>query len=256
MTPRKPEKEKGTICSGGKHQIRRPENVHGGGAAMSIFGKMTDIFKANVNDMLDRMEDPEKMVKQMIVEMEEGLTKATSSLAKAMANEQSLRKQHAAASEQARQWEEKAGMAMKAGNADLARQTLEKKLSFDGQAKQYETMTAQASATTAQLRSQLDALKMKLDEARMKQSTLVARSQAAKAQKEFSTAMGTATGSGAFAKFEKMERKIEGMEAEAQAFSEMGGTLPQDDPFAKLEKDQQLEAEMAKLMEKMGQGGV
>lgn len=219
---------------------------------MSIFGKMTDIFKANVNDMLDRMEDPEKMVKQMIVEMEEGLTKATSSLAKAMANEQSLRKQHAAASEQARQWEEKAGMAMKAGNADLARQALEKKLSFDGQAKQYETMTAQASATTAQLRSQLDALKMKLDEARMKQSTLVARSQAAKAQKEFSTAMG----SGAFAKFEKMERKIEGMEAEAQAFSEMGGTLPQDDPFAKLEKDQQLEAEMAKLMEKMGQGGV
>ena len=58
---------------------------------MSIFARVSDIFKANVNEMLDRMEDPEKMVKQMIIEMEEALVKATSGLAKAMANEKSLR---------------------------------------------------------------------------------------------------------------------------------------------------------------------
>lgn len=221
---------------------------------MSIFARVSDIFKANVNDMLDRMEDPEKMVKQMIIEMEEALVKATSALAKAMANERNLRKQHENALSQAKQWEEKAAMALKAGNADLAKQALSKKIIADGQAKQYEAMVAQASSVTSQLRSQLDTLKTRLDEARMKQATLVARAQTAKTQKEFSTVMGSNVGQGAFAKFEKMEKKIEGMEAEAQAFSELSGDAPADDPFKDMEKDMQLEAEMAKLMEKMGGG--
>jgi phage shock protein A len=222
---------------------------------MSIFARVSDIFKANVNDMLDRMEDPEKMVKQMIIEMEEALVKATSALAKAMANERGLRKQHENALSQAKQWEEKAGMALKAGNAELAKQALSKKIVYDGQAQQYETMVSQASATTGQLRAQLDTLKTKLDEARMKQATLVARAQAAKTQKEFSTVLGSNVGQGAFAKFDKMEKKIEGMEAEAQAFSELSGDAPADDAFKAMEKDMQLEAEMAKLMEKMSQGG-
>jgi len=221
---------------------------------MSIFARVSDIFKANVNDMLDKMEDPEKMVKQMIIEMEEALVKATSALAKAMANERNLRKQQENALSQAKQWEEKAAMALKAGNADLAKQALSKKIIADGQAKQYDAMVAQASSVTSQLRSQLDTLKTRLDEARMKQATLVARAQTAKTQKEFSTVMGSNVGQGAFAKFEKMEKKIEGMEAEAQAFSELSGDAPADDPFKDMEKDMQLEAEMAKLMEKMGGG--
>jgi len=222
---------------------------------MSIFARVTDIFKSNVNDMLDRMEDPEKMVKQMIIEMEEGLVKSAAALAKAMANEKDLRKQQENAIAQSRAWEEKATVAMKAGNAELAKQALSKKLVFDGQVKQYESMVAQASATVSQLRGQLDTLKMKLDEARMKQATLVARAQTAKTQKEFSSAMSGATSQSAFAKFEKMEKKIEGMEAEAQAFGELSGDLPEDDAFKTMEKDMALEAEMAKLMEKMGGAG-
>ena len=222
---------------------------------MSIFARVSDIFKANVNDTLDRMEDPEKMVKQMIIEMEEALVKATSALAKAMANERNLRKQQENVLAQAKLWEEKAGMALKAGNADLAKQALSKKIVADGQATQYESMVSQASSATAQLRAQLDTLKMRLDEARMKQSTLVARAQTAKTQKEFSTVLGSNVGQGAFAKFEKMEKKIEGMEAEAQALSELSGDAPADDAFKMMEQDMQLDAEMAKLMEKMGQGG-
>ena len=222
---------------------------------MSIFARVTDIFKSNVNDVLDRMEDPEKMVKQMIIEMEEGLVKSTAALAKAMANEKDLRKQQENALAQSRAWEEKATMAMKAGNAELAKQALSKKMIFDGQIKQYELMVAQASSTVSQLRGQLDALKVKLDEARMKQATLVARAQTAKTQKEFSSAMSGATSQSAFAKFEKMEKKIEGMEAEAEAFGELTGNPPEDDAFKAMEKDMALEAEMAKLMEKMGGAG-
>lgn len=222
---------------------------------MSMFARVSDIFKANVNEMLDRMEDPEKMVKQMIIEMEEALVKSTSALAKAMANEQNLRKQQTLAMTQAKQWEDKAAMALKAGNADLAKQALSKKMIYDGQAKQYDAMVAQASGTTTQLRSQLDMLRTKLDEARMKQVTLTARAHAAKTRKEFSTVLGTNVGQGAFAKFDKMEKKIEGMEAEAEAFSELSGEGTAEDPFREMEKDMQLEAEMAKLMEKMNSGG-
>ena len=222
---------------------------------MSIFNRMADIFKSNVNEALDRMEDPEKMVKQMIIEMEEGFVKATSGLAKAMANEKNLQKQQAVAANQARQWEEKATMALKGGNTDLAKQALSKKVVYDGQVQQYQAMVTQASNTTSQLRMQLDTLKGKLDEARMKQSTLVARSQTAKTQKEFSTILGTNVGQGAFAKFDKMEKKIEGMEAEAEAFSELSGEGPADDPFKSMEKDMQVDDEMAKLLEKMNLGG-
>lgn len=222
---------------------------------MSIFARMSDIVKANVNEMLDRMEDPEKMVKQMIIEMEEALVKATSGLAKAMANENHLRKQQDGARRQAAEWENRAAMALKAGKADLAREALSKKVAADGQVSQYEAMVGQASATTVQLRFQLDALKTRLDEARMRQATLVARAQAAKTQKEFSTVLGRSVGQGAFAKFDKMEKKIEGMEAEAQAFAEISGEGSSDDPFKAMEKDQQVEEEMARLLARMSEGG-
>lgn len=221
---------------------------------MSIFRRISDIFKANVTDMVDRMENPEKMVKQMIVEMEEGLIKATSALAMAMANERNLQRQQANALEQARQWEQKAGLALQAGNPDLAKEALSKKLTFDGQAKQVEAMIAQAAGTTAQLRNQLEDLKAKLEEARLKQTALVARAQAATTQKMFSTALGSNTGQGAFAKFEKMERKIEGMEAEAQAFAELSGSSTTEDAFKAMENSMRLEAEMARLMARMNQG--
>jgi len=220
-----------------------------------MFARVSDIFKANVNDMLDRMEDPEKMVKQMIIEMEEALVKSTSALAKAMANEKSLLKQQSLAEGQAKQWEEKAALALKSGKPDLAKQALSKKMVFDGQARQYDAMVSQASSVTSQLRSQLDMLRTKLDEARMKQATLTARAHAAKTQKEFSTVLGTNVGQGAFAKFDKMEKKIEGMEAEAQAFAELSGEGPADDPFKTMEKDQQVDTEMAKLLKKMNMGG-
>ena len=177
---------------------------------MSIFARVSDIFKANVNEILDRMEDPEKMVKQMIIEMEEALVKATSALAKAMANERNLRKQQENALSQAKQWEEKAAMALKAGNADLAKQALSKKIIADGQAKQYDAMVAQASSVTSQLRSQLDTLKTRLDEARMKQATLVARAQTAKTQKEFSTVMGVTSARAPLRSSRKWRRRSRG----------------------------------------------
>jgi len=217
---------------------------------MGIFKQFVDIVKANINDILDKAEDPEKMLKLMIVEMEEAVTKATSSLAQAMANEKNLQRKEDMAAEETKSWESKAVQALKSGREDLAKEALSKKVNFDNQAKQYQQMRTTANKAASQLKDNLDKIKIKLDEARMKQTTLTARSQAAKAQKEFAKQMGNMSNS-AFAKFNKMEEKIMKLEAEGEALGEITGAAIKDDEFAKLDKDNKMEDELAKLKKQL-----
>jgi phage shock protein A len=217
---------------------------------MGIFGKFVDIIKSNINDMIDKAEDPAKMVKLMIIEMEEAATKATSSVAGAMANEKNLQRKEEQAKAEALSWQEKAAKALKAGREDLAKEALAKKVNYDNQAKQFEQMRLQSEKTTQQLRQQLDAIKQKLEEARMREATLIARSESAKAQKEFAKNMGNMNNS-AFAKFDKMEEKIMKQEAEAEALGELTGANLKEDEFAKLEKNTQVDDELAKLKQQL-----
>lgn len=224
---------------------------------MGIFGRISDIFKANVNDALDKMEDPSKMIKQMVIEMQEAVAKATSGLAQAMAQEKKLERDYKKHNQAAQQWEQKAMQALNAGNEDLARRALSKKAESEGQANQFKGMYDQASATTSKLKSQVEQLKQKLQEARMKESTLVARQEAAKAQKKIAKQVGSFDTGNSFAKFDKWEEKILKSEAEAQAFSELAegtdGNL--DDEFKQLEQNSSVDDDLARLRAKLNQGG-
>ncbi len=224
---------------------------------MGIFGRISDIFKANVNDALDKMEDPEKMIKQMVVEMQEAIAKATSGLATAMAQEKKLERDFKQHSQAAENWEQKAMQALNAGNEDLARKALSKKNEAQQQANQYKAMFEQASETTQKLKSQVDMLKQKLNEARMKESTLVARSQAAKAQKQIAKQVGSTDFGSSFSKFDKWEEKILKKEAEAEAYTELAGDNMDNvnDDFKLLEKNTQVDDDLARLREKLNQGG-
>lgn len=223
---------------------------------MGIFGRIADIFKANVNDALDKMEDPEKMIKQMVIEMQEAIAKATSGLATAMAQEKKLERDYNGYVEQAKGWEAKAMTALNAGNEDLARQALAKKAEADQQAKQYEVMFTQARDTAAKLKTQVEGLKAKLNEAKMKESTLIARNQSAQAQKQIAKQVGNFDASSNFAKFDKWEEKILKNEAEAQAFTELGADSSKslNDEFKLLEKNTQVDDELAKLRAKLNSG--
>ena len=224
---------------------------------MGIFGRINDIFKANVNDALDKMEDPEKMIKQMVIEMQEAIAKATSGLATAMAQEKKLERDYNQYKSAAESWEQKAMQALNAGNEDLARKALAKKAEADQQATQYQQMYEQASQTTTKLKGQVDQLKAKLNEARMKESTLIARSQAAKAQKTIAKQVGSFDTGNSFAKFDKWEQKILKNEAEAEAFTELaeGTNANLDDDFKLLEKNTSVDDDLAKLKAKLNQGG-
>lgn len=188
---------------------------------MSLFARISDIFKANVNDALDKAEDPEKMLKQMVLEMEESVNKATMAVANAIANERGLERKIAKERQASEDWQQKALQALKADREDLARAALEKKSIADRNLADLQPIHAQAQATATKMREQLDALKRKLDEARSRQSTLIARSQAAKAQKQIAQSF-SGVGGDAFTKFDKYEGKIEKLEAEATAYEELG----------------------------------
>ena len=222
---------------------------------MGIFGRLADIMKANINDLLDRSEDPEKMIKQMVIEMEEAVNKATLAVGQAIANEKSLERQYNRQAAQMNDWQQKAVQAVQAGRDDLASQALQRKNTIGQNVNDLERMLAEARASSQGLRSQLDQLKGKLDEARMRQNTLIARSQAAKAKKQVAQSFG-GIGSDAFSKFDKLEQKVEKTEAEAEAFAQLAGeNTSLEDEFKALGASSAANDELAALKAQLGMGG-
>ncbi|HHV65538.1 MAG TPA: PspA/IM30 family protein [Peptococcaceae bacterium] len=216
---------------------------------MAIFSRLADLLKANINGLLDKAEDPEKMLKQMIIDMEEQLQKAIQGLGQVMANERQMRKQIETAEGQSKMWEERAKTALKAGEQDLAKKAVEEKLRFDENIKQYRAMHAQLENQVNAMRDQVNNLKAKLEDARNRQTLLLARAQMAEARRSISETLGGVDSDGAFAKMEKFERKIAQMEAQADAALEIAGWEGNDeDPFAKLEKQNAADEELARLM--------
>lgn len=222
---------------------------------MGIFQRAGDLVKANINDLLDRAENPEKMVKQIIIDMEKELQQCTDALGQAMGSQRQMKKQLDKAKAESQEWENKAKMALKAGKQDLAKQALAKKVNADKQVEQFQPMYDQCTAQVDTIRGQVDALKMKLDEARSRQSTLIARSKMADAQKSMAKTLGSMDSSSAFSKLDKMEEKIEAKEAQADAFSDLAGTANStEDPFAELEANSAVDDELARLMAEMNGG--
>ncbi len=216
---------------------------------MGIFERMGDLLRSNINDLLDRAEDPEKMVKQIIIDMEQQIREATQALGQAMASERQALKQLENAKDSAQEWEGKAKMALQAGNEELARKALSNKVAVDANIQSFQASYDQISTQTAELRSRVETLKSKLEEARMRQNMLVARARMADAQKNIATTLSGTDSDSAFSKLDKMERKIEGQEAQAEAFSSMAGdTTFAKDEFKELAQNSAVDAELARLM--------
>lgn len=223
---------------------------------MGVFSRIGDILKANINDMIDRAEDPEKMVKQIIQDLQKEVNQATQALGKAMASERIAKRQYEDAAKVSADWENKAKAALNAGDVDLAKKALANKVKADENTVKYQEMYEQISAQTQQVREQVEALKEKLAEAKGRQSMLIARSQMAKTQKNLAQSVGGLDSSSALDKFSRMEEKVTRQEAEAQAYAEMSGAVSnseEEKSFAQLEQDMAVDAELQRLMAEMGQ---
>lgn len=222
--------------------------------AKGIFSRMADIVKANINDLLNRAEDPEKMIRQMILEMEEAVNKATASVGTAVANEKRLERQYLNEQDQIEGWQKKAELAVEAGEDDLARRALERKTAVQEAIGDLEKALEESRKTSTQLKQQLQQLKAKLDEARTRQGALIARRRAAEARKQIARGM-SGIGDDAFSSFERFRNRVESEEAEADAHQEIAGPGAElDNEFTKLERKQSVDAELEALKKKMGKG--
>ncbi len=225
---------------------------------MGVFSRLSDILKSNINDLLDKAEDPEKMVKQIIIDMQKELTIATQNLGKAKASERLAQKKMDDAVKVAAGWEAKAKAALSQGNQDLAKQALAKKVRADEEVATYTEMYESISTQTDAIEDQVEVLKAKLDEAKSRQAMLIARSQMADTKKALAKSQGGFDGASALEKFDRMEEKIQRKEAEADAFAEIGGGGDADllESFDQIEKDAKVDAELARLMAEMNGGTV
>lgn len=219
---------------------------------MAIFERISDLVRSNINDLIDKAENPEKMVKQIIIDMEDQLRKATQGLGTAMGSLNQVKKQLENAQEQSNVWQEKARACLSQGNEELAKQALENKVKQDKMVAQYKEMTDSMETQVNEIKSQIDVLKQKLEEARSKQAMLTARSQMADAKSQMAKTLGNMDSKSAFAKMEKMEQKIEQKEAQANAFSEISGVQEsENDPFAKMDRENSVNEELEKLKREM-----
>lgn len=220
---------------------------------MAIFERMSDLVRSNINDLIDKAENPEKMVKQIIIDMEDQLRKSTQSLGTAMGSLNQVKKQLENAQEQSANWQGKAKTCLEQGNEDLARQALENKVKQDNMGAQYQEMVTSMETQVNEIKNQVDILKQKLEEARSKQAMLVARSQMADAKSQMAKTLGNMDSKSAFAKMDKMEKKIEQKESQADAFAEVSGVQESEsDPFAQMDKESSINAELEKLKKEMG----
>ena len=220
---------------------------------MGIFSRLSDLLKSNINDLIDRAEDPEKMVKQVIIDMQTELTKATQNYGKAKASERMAEKKYLEAKKISESWEAKAKAALSQGNQELAKQALAKKVKADEDVISYKDMYESISDQTEAIGNQVEVLKSKLEDAKSRQAMLIARSQMADTKKNLAKASGNFDASSSFEKFQRMEATINRKEAEADAFSEIAGADDDViDSFAQIETDAKVDAELQRLMAELG----
>jgi len=224
---------------------------------MSIFQRISTLFKSNINDLIARAEDPEKMLNQIIVDMRDQLAKAKREVAAAIADERKLRSQLDEELKLTRDWEHRAMLAVRENRDDLARQALLRQQEHAGRAQALEqTWNAQA-AETEKLKGSLRQLNERIEEARRKRNLLIAKQKRAQAQKRIHETMSGMSDTSAFEAFNRMAEKIEESERQAVAASEVtqalqGDTL--DSEFKALEGGSTVEVDdrLLALKQQMG----
>ena len=220
---------------------------------MGIFQRLSDLLKSNINNLIDKAEDPEKMVKQIILDMQKELNKSTQALGKAVASERMAEKQYQNSQQISADWESKAKAALAAGNTELAKKALAKKVKADEDTASYKEMYETISKQTADIKEQVETLKSKLDEAKSRQAMLIARSQMADTQKNLAKSVGGFDASSSTEKFNRMEEKIIRKEAEADAFADISDSLNgvDKDNFDELQTNAKVDDELRRLMAEM-----
>ncbi|MBF2064244.1 MAG: PspA/IM30 family protein [Calothrix sp. C42_A2020_038] len=217
---------------------------------MGLFDRIRRVVSANLNDMVSKAEDPEKMLEQAILEMQEDLVQLRQGVAQAIAAQKRTEKQYNDAQNEINKWQRNAQLALQKGDENLARQALERKKTFTDSGNALKASLDQQTTQVETLKRNLIQLESKISEAKTKKEMLKARITAAKAQEQLQGMVRGMNTSSAMAAFERMEEKVLMQEARAQSAAELAGA-DLETQFAKLEAGSDIDDELAALKQQI-----
>jgi len=195
---------------------------------MGIFSRLGTLIKSNLNDLISKAEDPQKMLNQIVVDMQNQLVEAKKQVAVSIADQKRLEKQRDEQSELSKEWERKAMLAVRAGDDTLAKEALRRKTEHDNQLGEFVKQSDLQKQAVDKLKEQLRTLNDKIEEAKRKKNILIARQKRAEAQRAIQDTMRGLSDTSAFDTFERMSQRVDQIEAEAEASTELGGELAGD----------------------------
>lgn len=218
---------------------------------MNAFLRIANVVRAEVDDVLNKLEDPKKMVRQMVLDMEMALDEAVAAVGRAVANEKLLERRIVQNKENSEQWARKAEAAVEAGEEELARKALFQKVAVDEAVEGLEKAREEAQEVTSTLKARLVELKAKLESARARQGALAMRKGATQLRTEMQKDAGILS-SEAFSRYDHFVQEVAREEVAAEAYAEMiGAGDPQlDEQFDRLEQKQRVDAEIQALKDK------
>jgi phage shock protein A len=194
---------------------------------MGIFSRMTDIINSNVNAMLDQAEEPEKMVRLIIQEMEDTLVEVRSSSARVLADRKEAARRLEQVRNEAASWEDKARLAITRDREDLARAALQEKRAIEEEVSLVEAELAATDEHIAQLNNEVSQLQQKLDDARARQKALTMRSKTVESRIKVKRQIHREALDDAFNRFERFERRMDTLESQLEAM-DLGRAVPPD----------------------------
>jgi len=195
---------------------------------MGIFTKLSTVIKSNINDLISRAENPEKMLNQIILDMRDQLAKAKREVAAAIADERKLKSQLESEVKQARDWQHRAMLAVKEGRDDLAKQALVRQKEHTDRAQVFQNTWESQASETEKLKGSLRQLNDKIEEAKRKRNLLIAKQKRAQAQRRIHETMSGLSDTSAFEAFNRMADKIEDEERRSLAEVEVTEALVGD----------------------------
>jgi len=220
---------------------------------MGIFSRMSDIVNSNLNALLDSAEDPEKMIRLIIQEMEDTLVEVRSSSARVLADRKTAQRRYTQIAADAESWEAKAKLAISKGREDLARAALAEKKAIEDELSAVGQELEATDEHIAQLNEEVGQLQAKLDDAKAKQQAIVMRSKTVESRIKVKRQVQRDSIDEALVKFEQYERRMDRVEGELEAM-DMGRESDLASEIDALEGDETIDAELERLKAQMGEG--
>ena len=216
---------------------------------MGIFSRFTDIVNSNINAILDKAEDPEKMVRLIIQEMEDTLVEVRSTSAKTIAEKKELARRVERLNTQADEWQTKAELALSKGREDLARAALVEKKKVTETATAAENELNHVDEHIGKLQAEVTTLQEKLADAKARQKAIVLRQRSAESRLEVKRTLDSSKVDDALSRFDRFETKIDGLESQIEAYDL--GKKSLSDEIAQLQQEDKVDDELAALKKKM-----